>query len=177
MRGNYFHSYRPEPKGYASGWMIQMSNRRGIQGCDLLHGWSGDNKSASPRLQSRYWKPEYWNSIAGTRPIQTHLYDNIFESRGDEDHIAKAVAISSNGTYPNVARRQFGPSCLLTAPEGWFERHMTYDHNSTFINFDEADGIRYKTDVPGHSKSCMLPMPDSAILREFDTVQVVNSEG
>ena len=154
IKNNSFHVWRPEPQGHGSSHMIMFSNRRGIQGCDIPEGYVGDNKSAKPNLSSPFWSKEYWDNP----DVFTALIENNrFELSGPN---AKGNAIEAFGTYPNVALRQFGPSCLLDAPEWWSERFHVIGRNNTFVGFQlNTDSAKYSSPLPGHAKRCKWPKP------------------
>lgn len=171
VEDNYFYNYRPEPRGYASGWMVAFQNRRGIHGCDQPKGYAGDNMGAVPLPDSEFWSPEYWESIEGTYPQKSFVTGNTFENRGPE---AKSHAIASWGTYPIYASRSFGPACLLEAPEQWYERHKVYISGSTWIGFDEgSNGVKTEARIPTHDPSCEGAIPSTAHLRSTDYFEVL----
>lgn len=156
IRNNLFHIYRPKPSGYASAISVMISGRRGIQGCDRPRGYVGDNKNAVPDYSSEFWNPEYWASIKG-HPFTTQIEGNRFELAGpkhaDARQNPKGIAVKMYGTYPAIALRQFGPSCLLAAPPQWVERSQArLSSDNIFVGYGWNPRTTRLIDTnPGHA--------------------------
>jgi hypothetical protein len=194
VRNNLFHAYRPEPTGYANGIIVQIVGRRGIQGCDRPRGYIGNNVKAVPDYSSEFWDKRYWDSIAGTFPFKTEFSGNTVELagpvHGDAQQNPKGKGVVAWGTYPAIAAKAFGSSCLLQAPPFWRERSRLYARGNRWIGWDlnpnserlsemnkghtDYDPVT-GTDKPGGK--CLLkgyPYPSSADLRR--TTRIVELE-
>jgi hypothetical protein len=191
VRNNLFHAYRPDNRGYSAGLIVQVTGRRGIQGCDRPRGYIGDNTDARPDYTSEFWNKDHWDSIAGEYPF-SHVYKgNTFDLRGEpwdtELDAPRGTAIRMYGTYPNIAVKGFGASCLLEAPTFWRERSRVFVHSdNAFVGFEHnLKNVHLEETYKGHmgydpatgtdaaDGDCLLkgyPYPSTADLRELGTI-------
>ena len=176
IKGNTFHIWRPEETGYASGWMLMVSGRRGIFGCDDPPAYlPQDGDLQNPiKAQSSFWTQDYWDSLDGRKTLLTLVENNTFISEKTSASKHKDVAIRAYGTYPIRRTKQFGPTCLLESPEWWYERHQVLAKNNTYINMNK-EKIYFSRPANHAAKLCDGPYKYED-RRDFNLIEIGEGE-
>jgi hypothetical protein len=155
LTGNLISGYKPTSRGGDA--LVGIRNRRNIYGCDAPSpGWGG-----SLSLEGLYkipdspqHDPDYWAALDGEVLFPTIFADNLFVVSGE--YAQQWPAITAMGTYPNVAKTQLqAPTCLLEAPQNWYERSRVYVSGNTYSGFAE----HYAANPPYHWEQCGTAVP------------------
>jgi hypothetical protein len=169
IKGNYFYSFRPEGEESDNsnwGYPVGIRNRKQAYGCDRPHCY---RKGGVPATDTECWDPEWWAGLGKKRTLKLKIEDNTFRASGFK--AGETPAIIDFGTYPNMRSGQFGVSCLLTPPPGWYERQRTYVENNIYYNYPAGDA-KYLSSPPKHNEDkCGYSKPELD-LRDYDLFEI-----